>query len=84
MQSKRERVATPKLTVHLLANPTRRTPAAMKVYLGVTEKRCFPGTVQWGYLKTSSWVGARRWLTTDCCESFKVWPPSGTNSAQKR
>ena len=50
--------------------PSRSSPPAQ-----------FP--VQWGYLKTSCWIGARQWLTADCCESFKVWSPRGTSSAEK-
>ena len=38
-----------------------------------------------GYLSLPrSRVGARSLWTTGCCESFKVWSPRGTSSAEKR
>ena len=56
-----------------------------RCYLAESRRPRTHGAVRGCTLKSStcSWVGARQWWTTDCCESFKVWSPRGTSSAEK-
>ena len=66
----------------------RKTPAATYVHSGVARPCCFLALAQLaaqpGVPVFFPVLGfARRCLTTDCCESFRVWSPRGTSTAEK-